>query len=50
MANSDYVQVRISPDLKKKLKAQAEKENRTLSNYILCCIAEDLERKAKNQK
>lgn len=44
MANNEYLQIRISKDLKNQLKEQAEKENRTLSNYILHVLQKELER------
>lgn len=37
---------RISPELKEKLKQLAEKENRTLSNFIVTTLSEI----AKNEK
>jgi predicted DNA-binding protein len=34
MKKSDYMQIRISPELKDRLKLLAEADNRTVSSYI----------------
>ena len=39
--------IRISADLQEKIKIKAEKENRTLSNYVINLIIKDLEKDAK---
>lgn len=44
IANDEKLQIRISKDLKKQLQEQAQKENRTLSNYILNVLQKELEK------
>lgn len=35
MARSEYIQIRVSAEIKKKLQTAADAENRTLSNYLI---------------
>lgn len=44
---TDMLKVRITPDLKAKIQAAAEAENRTVSGYIVNLIMRDI---AKNKK
>lgn len=39
---TDYIQIRISPELKQALADAAKKDNRTMSNYIECLIRKEL--------
>lgn len=34
MQKSDYIYIRVTPELKKQIKKAAESDNRTLSSYI----------------
>lgn len=43
MAKTDRIAIRITPELKEKLQALAERENRTVSNYIELLIKKALE-------
>ena len=45
MTKTDRIAIRISPDLKAKLQALAEAENRTVSNYIENLIIRELSKK-----
>lgn len=45
MTKTDRIQIRISPELKAKLQALAEAENRTISNYIENLILRELNKK-----
>lgn len=38
----DILQIRISSDLKTKLKEKADSENRTISNYVITLILKNL--------
>ena len=40
MAKTERLYIRISPELKTKLQEQAEKEHRTLSNYVESILIE----------
>ena len=42
MPKTDLVRLRISPELKEQLRQAAEKDNRTISNYVECLILEAL--------
>ena len=44
---TDMLKVRITPDLKAKIQAAADAENRTVSGYVVNLIMRDI---AKNQK
>jgi predicted DNA-binding protein len=44
MTKTDRVQIRISPEMKAKLQALAEAENRTISNYIENLIIRELKK------
>ena len=45
MAKDEKLQIRISQELKNALKKEAEKENRTLSNYILPVLQRNISQK-----
>lgn len=47
MTKTDRIQIRISPELKAKLQALAEAENRTVSNYIESLIIRELAKEEK---
>lgn len=42
MAKTERIDIRISPELKEKLQAAADAENRSVSNYIVNLIQKDL--------
>lgn len=42
MPKNELLQIRISSELKEKLKENAQAENRTLSNYILTVLQEKI--------
>ncbi|MGI6607501.1 MAG: hypothetical protein ACOX1F_00775 [Erysipelotrichaceae bacterium] len=42
---TEYIQIRIHPDLKKQAKEKAEKEYKTLTAYIIDLIIKDLQQK-----
>ena len=43
---TDMLKVRITPDLKAKIQAAADAENRTVSGYIINLIMRDIDKKA----
>lgn len=43
MAKTDYIQIRIAPELKEKVQTLAAAENRTVSNYITSLIVREIE-------
>lgn len=45
---TDMLKVRITPDLKAKIHAEAEAENRTVSGYIINLIMRDIAKKKKS--
>lgn len=45
---TDMLKVRITPDLKAKIQAAAETENRTVSGYIVNLIMRDIAKKKKS--
>lgn len=45
---TDMLKVRITPDLKAKIQAAAEAENRTVSGYIVNLIMRDIDKKQKS--
>lgn len=45
MSKTDRLNIRISPELKEKLQALADAENRTVSNYVERLIVEAVEKK-----
>lgn len=45
---TDMLKVRITPDLKAKIQAAAEAENRTVSGYIVNLIMRDIVKKQKS--
>ena len=45
---TDMLKVRITPDLKAKIQAAAEAENRTVSGYIVNLIMRDIAKKQKS--
>lgn len=44
MKKDKRLNIRIDEDLQKKIKEQANKENRTVSNYVINLIIKDLEK------
>ena len=47
MPKTERIDIRISPELKQQLQKAADAENRTVSNYIVNLIREDLTRKGE---
>ena len=47
MKKDKRLHIRIDEDLQKKIKEQANKENRTLSNYVINLIIRDLKKDTK---
>lgn len=45
---TDMLKVRITPDLKAKIQAAADAENRTVSGYIVNLIMRDIAKKQKS--
>ena len=45
---TDMIKVRITPDLKAKIQAAADAENRTVSGYIVNLIMRDIAKKQKS--
>lgn len=45
---TDMLKVRITPDLKAKIQAAADAENRTVSGYIINLIMRDIAKKQKS--
>ena len=45
---TDMLKVRITPDLKAKIQAAAEAENRTVSGYIVNLIMRDIAKKSRS--
>lgn len=45
---TDMLKARITPDLKAKIQAAAEAENRTVSGYIVNLIMRDIAKKQKS--
>lgn len=45
---TDMLKVRITPDLKAKIQAAAEAENRTVSGYVINLIMRDIAKKQKS--
>ena len=45
---TDMLKVRITPDLKAKIQAAADAENRTVSGYIVNLIMRDIAKKRKS--
>ena len=45
---TDMLKVRITPDLKAKIQAAAESENRTVSGYVINLIMRDIAKKHKS--
>lgn len=45
---TDMLKVRITPDLKAKIQAAAEVENRTVSGYIVNLIMRDIAKKQES--
>lgn len=50
MAKTEIIRLRVSPELKDQLRQAAEKDNRTVSNYIECLIIEALGNKLQGEK
>lgn len=47
MAKTERLYIRISPELKEKLQELAEKEHRTLSNYIESVLIKEVEKEKR---
>lgn len=47
MAKTERLFLRITPELKEKLQKKAEKEHRTLSNYIESILIKEIEKEEK---
>ena len=45
---TDMLKVRITPDLKAKIQAAADADNRTVSGYIINLIMRDIAKKQKS--
>ena len=45
---TDMLKVRITPDLKAKIQAAADADNRTVSGYIINMIMRDIDKKSKS--
>lgn len=45
MAKTEYLHIRISPEMKEKLQKLADAENRSVSNYIENLIIRELNKK-----
>ena len=45
---TDMLKVRITSDLKAKIQAAADAENRTVSGYIINLIMRDIDKKSKS--
>jgi uncharacterized protein (DUF1778 family) len=45
---TDMLKVRITPDLKAKIQAAADADNRTVSGYIVNLIMRDIAKKTKS--
>ena len=45
---TDMLKVRITPDLKAKIQAAADADNRTVSGYIINLIMRDIDKKSKS--
>jgi len=52
VSKSDFLNVRISPELKASVEEQAAEEGRTVSNYVIRVLEKEMEaiRGAKSQK
>ena len=50
MAKSEYIQIRVSTEIKKKLQTAADAENRTLSNYLINAGLEKIKEEKKMKK
>lgn len=50
MKKSDYMQIRISPELKDRLKLLAESDNRTVSSYIETLIKREAAKHDKSKQ
>lgn len=46
---TDMLKVRITPDLKAKIQAAADADNRTVSGYIINLIMRDIDKKSKSE-
>ena len=45
---TDMLKVRITPDLKAKIQAAADADNRTVSGYIVNLIMREIDKKSKS--
>lgn len=48
MTKTERLQIRITPDLKEKLQALADAENRSISNYIENLIIKELKERTED--
>ena len=48
MIKTDMLKVRITPDLKAKIHAAADADNRTVSGYVINLIMRDIDKKSKS--
>ncbi len=44
--NDDYIKIRISSELKEKIKQAAEKDGRSMSNFIIQTVRDKLEKES----
>lgn len=49
MAKNEVIHIRLSPEVKAELQAVADKDDRTVSNYVLRLIQKDLEQQRKKE-
>jgi predicted transcriptional regulator len=47
---TELITIKATPEFKKRVKAAAEKDNKTLSSYIRDCILDDFKQKEKHGK
>ena len=48
MSKSKLLNIRIDPELKRKAKKVAEYDNRSLSNWVICLIRKEVEKREKS--
>lgn len=49
MTKNEVIHIRLSPEVKAELQAVADKDDRTVSNYVLRLIQKDLEQQRKKE-
>lgn len=49
MTKNEVIHIRLSPEVKAELQAVADKDDRTISNYVLRLIQKDLEQQRKKE-